>query len=177
MPNSIRYAWGQSSLGSFMVAVSDLGLVAFEFAEDRAALIEALRRRFPDVVLEEDGAALSDTVEKLARVVDCPGGDPGLALDPQGTKYEKQVWNVLREIPAGHTTTYGAIAAQLGSPRDARDVTEAIAANPIAILIPCHRVVKKDGSVAGYRWAFKRKKTLLAREQSGETLQGGNRSA
>jgi O-6-methylguanine DNA methyltransferase len=107
----IRYAWGESSVGEFTAAVSQRGLVAFEFADGRIA-----------------------------------------------------AWSLLREIPVGQTTNYGALAAKLGT-RDARDVTEAILWNAIAILIPCHRVVKKDGSVSGYRWGFMRKRTLLERER------------
>ncbi|MDQ0472221.1 methylated-DNA--[protein]-cysteine S-methyltransferase [Labrys wisconsinensis] len=159
----IRYALGQSSLGSFVVALSRQGLVAFEFADGGAAL-DTLRALLPDAVLEQDQEGLSDLVGKLERLVDEPGTDPGIALDPQGTAYEKQVWSLLREIPAGETTTYGALAARLGT-RDARDVTQAIAANPIAILVPCHRVVKKDGSLSGYRWGFRRKRALLERER------------
>jgi AraC family transcriptional regulator of adaptative response/methylated-DNA-[protein]-cysteine methyltransferase len=96
-------------------------------------------------------------------VVEHPETDPGITLDPPGTDCQKQVWSALRDIPAGETTSYGAIAAKLGS-KDARDATEAIAANPIAILIPCHRVVKKDGAISGYRWGVPRKLKLLERE-------------
>jgi AraC family transcriptional regulator of adaptative response/methylated-DNA-[protein]-cysteine methyltransferase len=164
MSEHIRYAWGCSSLGDFLAAASDRGLVAFEFVDERGAILEALHSRFPHAVIEEDGAALADTAEKLAWIVDHPEHDPGIPLDIRGTDYQKRVWEILRGIPAGRTTNYGAIAAEFGT-RDARDVTEAIASNAIAILIPCHRVVKKDGSLSGYRWGFKRKRALLSREQ------------
>jgi AraC family transcriptional regulator of adaptative response/methylated-DNA-[protein]-cysteine methyltransferase len=95
---------------------------------------------------------------------------PCIALDPRGDDYQKTVWSIVQEIPAGETTTYGALAAKLGS-RDARDVTAAIAANAIALLIPCHRVVKKDGSLSGYRWGTKRKRTLLERERRAVSFQ------
>jgi AraC family transcriptional regulator of adaptative response/methylated-DNA-[protein]-cysteine methyltransferase len=171
MSEIIRYAFGRSSLGDFLTAISDRGLVAFEFGSRHDALVDALHRRFPAATIEQDDAGLSDTVEKLATAVDHPERDPGLAVDMRGSDYEKRVWHILREIPAGQTTTYGAIAAMMGTPRDARDVTEAIAANTIAILIPCHRVVKTDGSLSGYRWGFQRKRALLARERNAVAFQ------
>jgi AraC family transcriptional regulator of adaptative response/methylated-DNA-[protein]-cysteine methyltransferase len=167
MPEHIRYAWGHSSLGDFLAAVSARGLVAFEFGEPGAPMIDALRLRCPEAVIEEDNAALSDTLARLAAVVDRPGDDPGLTLDPRGSQHERKVWEMLRQIPVGQTTSYGDIAARLGAPREAREVAEACAANAIAILIPCHRVVKKDGALSGYRWGVRRKRALLAREQTG----------
>jgi len=161
MSEHIRYAWGSSSLGDFIAAVSDRGLVAFEFADCRAA---ALGARLSAASLATDEAGLADVVAKLAALADHPARNPGIALDPRGSDYQKQVWSLLQQIPPGETTTYGALAAGLGT-RDARDVTEAIAANMIAILIPCHRVVKKGGALSGYRWGFKRKRALLARER------------
>jgi AraC family transcriptional regulator of adaptative response/methylated-DNA-[protein]-cysteine methyltransferase len=168
MSERIRYAWGESSLGDFMVATSEEGVVAFEFAQGGAAALDALRARFPGAELESDEPGLAELVEKLAAAIERPDLDPGIPLDFRGSDYQKQVWTILRGIPAGQTTTYGAIAAAMGSPRDARDVTDAIASNPIAILVPCHRVVKKDGSMSGYRWGAKRKRMLLAREQHPE---------
>lgn len=164
MTERIRYAWGESSLGDFIAAVSDQGLVAFEFTERVGALPQALQERFPEAAFEEDAEALARLVAKLAALVERPASDPGIALDPRGSDYQKQVWSLLRTIPAGQTTNYGVLAANLGT-RDARDVTEAIASNGIAILIPCHRVVKKDGSLSGYRWGFNRKRALLTRER------------
>lgn len=164
MTERIRYAWGHSSLGDFVVAASDVGLVAFEFASQGHEAVDALRAHFPDTMIEQDETGLADTVAKLSELVDHPDRDPAIPLDIRGTAYQRQVWSILREIPAGTTTNYGAIAAKMGT-RDPRDVTEAIASNTIAILIPCHRVVKKDGSLSGYRWGFKRKRELLAREQ------------
>lgn len=170
MTERIRYAWGQSSLGDFIAAASDAGLVAFEFADREADAVEALHARFPDTIVERDEAGLAATVSALATVVDNPGQDSTIPLDVRGTDYQKQVWSILRDIPAGTTTNYGAVAAKMGT-RDPRDVTEAIASNTIAILIPCHRVVKKDGSLSGYRWGFKRKRELLAREQRAGAFQ------
>jgi AraC family transcriptional regulator of adaptative response/methylated-DNA-[protein]-cysteine methyltransferase len=161
MSETIRYAIGQSSLGDFVAAVSDHGLVAFEFTDRGAVTLEG---RFPEASIEEDRDRLSPIVASLETLVDHPDTDPGIALDPRGSDYQKRVWSLLREIPAGQTTSYGALAARLGT-RDAREVTEAIASNMIAILIPCHRVVKKDGSLSGYRWGVRRKRALLERER------------
>lgn len=161
---SLFYAWGKSSLGDFIAVESNRGLVAFEFAEPEDNVLDKLQARLPDAALTEHPAAMAETIAALARVVDHPSEDPGIPLDIRGTDYEKKVWDLLRQIPPGTTTSYGTIAAQMGT-RDARDVTTAIAANTLAILIPCHRVVKKDGSLSGYRWGSKRKRTLLARER------------
>ncbi|HLI12210.1 MAG TPA: methylated-DNA--[protein]-cysteine S-methyltransferase [Alphaproteobacteria bacterium] len=166
MSEHIRYAWGESSLGDFIAAASDRGLVAFEFAGAHAPALKALRERFPDAILDEDEGGLASMTKALAALIEHPERRPELALDMRGSAYEKRVWAALREIPAGRTITYGEIAEKLGAPREAREVAEACAANAIAILIPCHRVVKKDGSLAGYRWGFQRKRALLAREQS-----------
>ncbi|WP_249209512.1 methylated-DNA--[protein]-cysteine S-methyltransferase [Bradyrhizobium manausense] len=170
MTERIRYTWGHSSLGDFIAAASDVGLVAFEFASRGTQAVDVLRAHFPEAVIEHDEAGLVETVSRLAEVVDHPDRDLDIPLDIRGTAYQKQVWASLREIPAGTTTNYGAVAANMGT-RDARDVTEAIASNTIAILIPCHRVVKKDGSLSGYRWGSKRKRELLAREQRSGAFQ------
>ena len=160
----IRYAWGESSLGSFLAAVSDAGLVSFEFRSRRDGVPESLHERLAGSELVEDAAGLAGTVAALAALVDDPASDPELALDLRGTEFERRVWGVLREIPPGETTHYGAVAARLGT-RDPRDTTAAIAANPVAILVPCHRVIRKDGSISGYRGGVWRKRALLARER------------
>jgi AraC family transcriptional regulator of adaptative response/methylated-DNA-[protein]-cysteine methyltransferase len=113
---------------------------------------DALRVRFPEADVIDSPGGLSDVLERVNRAIEEPGFDPGVPLDLRGTAYEVEVWSMLRAIPVGETTNYGALAAKLGT-RDARDVTEAIACNPIAVLVPCHRVIKKDGSISGYRWA------------------------
>jgi AraC family transcriptional regulator, regulatory protein of adaptative response / methylated-DNA-[protein]-cysteine methyltransferase len=170
MREIIRYAWGVSALGEFMVAMSDEGIVALEFSSRRAASEQALRVRFPeaDVVAVQEN--LIDILEKVRRTIEEPGFDPGVPLDLRGTPYEIEVWSMLCTIPAGETTNYGVLAARLGT-RDAREVTETIASNPIAVLVPCHRVIKKDGSISGYRWGLKRKRELLEREQRSVAFQ------
>ena len=164
MRDTIRFAWGVSSLGDVMVAMSDKGLVAVEFSADHPATENALRGRFPDADVVAGEPGLRDVLTSVTRAIEESGSDPTVPLDLRGTPYEIGVWEMLRTIPVGETTTYGALAARLGT-RDAREVTEAIANNPIAVLVPCHRVIKKDGSISGYRWGFTRKRELLAREQ------------
>lgn len=170
MPEILRYAWGRSSLGEFVVVTSDRGVVAFEFVDRRDVVLEALRTRFAAAVLEPEGEKLSELVAKLRALIERPDNLPAIVIDPRGDDYQKTVWSLVREIPAGETTTYGALATRLGT-RDARDVTAAIAANAIAILVPCHRVVKADGSLSGYRWGAKRKRALLERERRAVTFQ------
>jgi AraC family transcriptional regulator of adaptative response/methylated-DNA-[protein]-cysteine methyltransferase len=170
MQEIIHFAWGTGSLGDFMIALSSTGLVALEFSSSRAATEGALRARFPNADVVDGQAGLSSTVEQLGHAIEEPGFDPRVPLDLRGTPYEVGVWTMLRAIPVGETTNYGALAAKLGT-RDARDVTVAIASNPVAVLVPCHRVIKKDGSISGYRWGFKRKRELLAREQRRGTFQ------
>ena len=164
MHATIRFAWGISSLGDFVVAMSEKGIVALEFSSMHTAMEDALRTRFPEAELERSQEELANVVEIVAGVIDDPATDCDLPLDLRGTPYEVQVWMMLREIPAGQTTNYGTPATKLGS-RDPRDVTAAIANNPIAVIVPCHRVIKKDGSISGYRWGVRRKRVLLAREQ------------
>lgn len=164
MREIIRFAWGISSLGDFVVAMSDKGIVALEFSSMHTAMEDALRIRFPEAEFERSQEELAEVMDVVAGVIDDPSSNCDLPLDLRGTPYEVQVWHMLREIPAGETTSYGALAAKLGS-RDPRDVTAAIANNPIAVIVPCHRVIKKDGSISGYRWGVRRKRVLLAREQ------------
>jgi AraC family transcriptional regulator of adaptative response/methylated-DNA-[protein]-cysteine methyltransferase len=165
--NTIRYAFGNSSLGPFIAAISGHGLACVAFD---AGLAE-LEARFPDADLVEDRAALAGMIGKVTALIDRPENDCDLTLDLQGSDFECRVWNALREVPVGTTTTYGEIAARLGMPRQAREVGEACAANKLAVVVPCHRVVKKDGSISGYRWGVRRKRKLLEREHSSRLLQ------
>jgi AraC family transcriptional regulator of adaptative response/methylated-DNA-[protein]-cysteine methyltransferase len=164
MREIIRFARGISSLGDFMVAMSDKGLVALEFSSRRTRPESAWRGRFPQADVIDGQQGLSDVVDRMRQAIEDPGFDPGVSLDLRGTPYEVRVWSLLCSIPAAETTSYGALASKLGT-RDAREVTEVIACNPIAVLVPCHRVIKKDGSISGYRWGSKRKRELLDREK------------
>jgi AraC family transcriptional regulator of adaptative response/methylated-DNA-[protein]-cysteine methyltransferase len=164
MRELIRFAWGRCSLGDFVAAVSDKGLVTLEFSQDQASMEDALRVRFPDADVIARQSELADLIERVVRTIEEPEFDPALPLDLRGTPYQLRVWSMLRALIVGETTSYGVLAARLGT-RDAREITEAIASNPIAVLVPCHRVIKKDGSISGYRWGVKRKRELLMREQ------------
>jgi AraC family transcriptional regulator of adaptative response/methylated-DNA-[protein]-cysteine methyltransferase len=151
--------------------MSDKGLVAVEFSQNRTAIEKALHARFADAALIASRTELADVIDRVRQALEDPQFDSGIPLDMRGTPYQLQVWSMLRALPVGVTTSYGALAARLGT-RDAREVTEAIASNPIAVLVPCHRVIKKDGSISGYRWGVKRKRELLAREQHSKALPG-----
>ena len=167
MTSAITYAFGDSSLGPFVAALSDRGLAFVAFDAGRAEL----EARFPNADLVEDRAMLAETIAKLAAMIDRAENDAAFTLDLQGSEFECRVWNALREIPVGATSTYGEIAARLGVARQAREVGEACAANRLAVVVPCHRVVKKDGSISGYRWGVRRKRKLLEREHSARLLQ------
>jgi AraC family transcriptional regulator of adaptative response/methylated-DNA-[protein]-cysteine methyltransferase len=164
MTETIRYAAGESSLGEFLAATSADGLVMVAFADAGETAMNGLRTRFPDADILEDSAGLRETVDGVARLIEHPEAPSALPLDLRGSPFELKVWNELRRIPAGETATYGEIAARIGAPRDAREVAEACAANDLAILVPCHRVVKKGGAISGYRWGVRRKRALIERE-------------
>ena len=165
----IHYAEGESSLGRFVAARSDRGLAMVEFASVDAAHGH-LRERFPHVELKEDQAAMRETLAKIAGLIEHPETGHDFVLDMHGSEFEQRVWAALGDIPAGQTVNYGEIAARIGSTREAREVAEACAANVLAVVVPCHRVVKKDGSISGYRWGFKRKRALLEREHRARFL-------
>jgi AraC family transcriptional regulator, regulatory protein of adaptative response / methylated-DNA-[protein]-cysteine methyltransferase len=164
MSDVIRYAFGKTSLGDVLVATSDKGVVALEFVDDRGVSEELLHSRIPDADVVFDQEGLSSLLSRIRQIVDQPQSGADIELDLRGTPYEIHVWTLLREIAVGETTSYGTLAAKLGT-RDARDVTVAISSNPVAILVPCHRVLKKGGSISGYRWGMRRKRALLDREQ------------
>jgi AraC family transcriptional regulator of adaptative response/methylated-DNA-[protein]-cysteine methyltransferase len=165
MPETIRYARGHSSLGGFAVAASERGLVMLAFGDPDEPPARALRERFPGADIREDPGFMADAVRKAAGLIEHPERTSDLAVDLRGSEFERRVWSALREIRPGETVSYGDIARRIGAPRDAREVADACAANRLAILVPCHRVVKKDGSISGYRWGFQRKRELLARER------------
>jgi AraC family transcriptional regulator of adaptative response/methylated-DNA-[protein]-cysteine methyltransferase len=164
MTETIRYASGQSSLGGFLAAASDRGLVMVAFADHAGAASDGLWARFPDAEIVEDPAALREAVDDLVGLIEHPETTFALPIDLRGSPFELRVWNALREIPAGETVSYGEIAARIGSPQEAREVAEACATNSLAVVVPCHRVVKKDGAISGYRWGVRRKRALIERE-------------
>ena len=162
---TIRFAVGTCSLGSVLVAASEKGICAILLGDDPTALAKDLRVRFPQAVLIEGNRAFNRVVSRVIRLVDRPQRSLNLPLDVRGTAFQQKVWRALREIPAGQTTTYTEIADRIGNPDAVRAVAGACAANAIAVAIPCHRVIRHDGSLAGYRWGVERKRSLLASEK------------
>jgi AraC family transcriptional regulator of adaptative response/methylated-DNA-[protein]-cysteine methyltransferase len=159
----IRFAVGQSSLGPVLVAESARGVCALMFNDAADPAPAELQRHFPGAVLREDEALGARIVEVVA-VVEAPGRGLAAPLDLRGTEFQRMVWQALREIPVGTTATYTEIAARIERPRAVRAVAQACAANALAVVIPCHRVVRSDGQLSGYRWGVDRKRALLERE-------------
>jgi AraC family transcriptional regulator of adaptative response/methylated-DNA-[protein]-cysteine methyltransferase len=160
----IRYAVAQCDLGWALVAATDVGICAIDIADAPMTLVERLQTRFPQAETIDDDPQLTRWMEQVLALLEAPQKGLDLPLDIRGTAFQRRVWNALREIAPGTTTTYGRIAARIGQPRAARAVAQACAANPIAVAIPCHRVVRSDGGLGGYRWGTARKRALLARE-------------
>jgi AraC family transcriptional regulator of adaptative response/methylated-DNA-[protein]-cysteine methyltransferase len=159
----IRFAIGQCSLGAVMVAQSDRGICAITLGDDAEALIEDLQDRFPKANLIGADPDFEQTVAQVIGVVD-QGQKLDLPLDIRGTAFQQRVWQALRAIPAGETRSYAEVAEAIGSPAAVRAVAGACAANALAIAIPCHRVVRTDGALSGYRWGVERKRALLLKE-------------
>jgi AraC family transcriptional regulator of adaptative response/methylated-DNA-[protein]-cysteine methyltransferase len=162
----IRFAVGQCSLGAILVARSKKGICAISLGDDPEALVRELQDRFPQASLVGGDAAFEETVARVVGLVESPACALDLPLDVRGTAFQQRVWQALRKLPAGATISYADLATRLGVPGGARAVARACAANPLAVAIPCHRVVRTDGSAAGYRWGIARKEQLLRREVS-----------
>jgi AraC family transcriptional regulator of adaptative response/methylated-DNA-[protein]-cysteine methyltransferase len=164
----IRYAFGDSALGLVAVAATHRGICAVLFGASREALAEDLEARFPKAVFEaaDLGSDFERWVERTVGYLDGKSELFELPLDVRGTAFQELVWQTLREIPAGQTASYGEIAARIGRPKSARAVARACAANPVAVIVPCHRVVRADGDLSGYRWGLDRKRRLLERESA-----------
>jgi AraC family transcriptional regulator of adaptative response/methylated-DNA-[protein]-cysteine methyltransferase len=161
---NIRFAVGHCSLGSILVAQSERGICAILLGDDPEQLIRQFQDRFARANLVGADQTFEQLVAKVVRVVETPAHGLDLPLDVQGTVFQQRVWQALRDVPAGSTTTYTEIARRLGSPKSARAVAQACGANVLAVAIPCHRVVRTDGTVSGYRWGIARKRALLKRE-------------
>ena len=162
----IRFAVGECSLGSILVAVSGRGVCAILMGDDPDALAQNLQDRFPHAHLIGGDAGFEELVAKVVGFVEAPALGLDLPLDVRGTAFQQRVWQALREIPAGSTASYSEIATRIGAPKAVRAVAGACAANKIAVAIPCHRVVRNDGALSGYRWGVERKRALLARENA-----------
>ena len=161
---AIRFAIGASSLGAILVAATDKGICEILMGDDPDQLARDLQDRFPKAELRGAEADFEATVARVVGLVEAPALGLDLPLDVRGTAFQQRVWQALREIPCGQTVSYGELAARLGLPAGARAIAGACAANPVAVAIPCHRVVRNDGSISGYRWGVERKHALLARE-------------
>jgi AraC family transcriptional regulator of adaptative response/methylated-DNA-[protein]-cysteine methyltransferase len=160
----IRFATAESTLGWVLVAATERGVCAIDLGDDPARLEERLRERFPQAEFEDD-PGFRQWLDQVVAFVASPNEGFNLLLDIQGTAFQRRVWETLQHIPAGSTASYSEIAGQIGRPKAARAVAQACASNKIAVAIPCHRVVRGDGALGGYRWGIERKRLLLKRER------------
>jgi AraC family transcriptional regulator of adaptative response/methylated-DNA-[protein]-cysteine methyltransferase len=160
----IRFAVGQCSLGAILVAASERGVCAISLGDDPDALARELQDRFPRARLIGGDARFERWVAAVVGFVEAPRLGLALPLDLRGTAFQRRVWQALRDIPPGRTESYAQVARRIGAPTAVRAVAAACAANPLALAIPCHRVVRSDGSVSGYRWGVARKRALIERE-------------
>jgi AraC family transcriptional regulator, regulatory protein of adaptative response / methylated-DNA-[protein]-cysteine methyltransferase len=163
-PETLRFGYGDTALGTIVVAESMRGVAALFIGDDRANLRRDLKGAFPEAEFVLDQTGLAQTIAKAAALVDAPHLGADLTLDLRGSPVEVAVWKALQEIPAGEIRTYGLIAQSLPITATAQDVGAACAANRIAVAVPCHRVVKSDGSISGYRWGVQRKRRLINME-------------
>jgi AraC family transcriptional regulator of adaptative response/methylated-DNA-[protein]-cysteine methyltransferase len=160
----IRYTVARCPLGWLLVAVTDRGVCRISFGDAAGPLERALRPEFPAAQITRDDGALADWVAHLTAHLDGRERRLDLPLDVRATAFQRRVWEALRKIPYGATRSYGAVARAIGSPHATRAVARACATNPAALVIPCHRVVRQDGALGGYRWGVERKRALLERE-------------
>ena len=160
----IRFAVGECSLGSILVAQSDRGICAILLGDDPDSLARDLQDQFPKANLIGGDAGFERLVAKVVGFVEAPALGLDLPLDVRGTAFQQRVWQSLRKIPAGSTASYTDVAKLIGSPNSVRAVAQACGANALAVAIPCHRVVRNDGALSGYRWGVKRKRALLEKE-------------
>ena len=160
----IRFAIGECSLGSILVAASERGVCAILLGDDPHELARNMQDRFPRAHLIGGDSKFEQLVAKVVGFVEAPALGLDLPLDVRGTAFQQRVWQALREVPAGRTVSYSQVAHRIGAPRAVRAVGAAVGANPLAVAIPCHRVIRNDGSLCGYRWGVERKRALIDRE-------------
>ncbi|MEM9530865.1 MAG: methylated-DNA--[protein]-cysteine S-methyltransferase [Pseudomonadota bacterium] len=163
----IHFAVGRCSLGSILVAETERGVCAISLGDDPQELVDALARRFSKAQLVGADASFESRIAQIVGLLEHSTPAPELPLDIRGTAFQQQVWQVLRDIPSGATLSYAEVAKKMGRPKASRAVAAACAANPLALVIPCHRVVRSDGALSGYRWGVERKAELLRREAAG----------
>ena len=163
---TLRFAIAESTLGSVLVASSTTGVVAILLGDDPDALLQSLQQRFSRAELIGADAGYEHLVAQVVGLVEDPAGGSTLPLDIRGTAFQQRVWQALQQIPQGQTASYADIAARIGAPRSSRAVARACASNPLAIAVPCHRVVRRNGDLSGYAWGVERKRELLRREKA-----------
>ena len=163
---SIRYGIVQSSVGWLLVAATELGICMIDMDDSPEVLDNRLRTAFPGAVFQENDPDFTSIITGMLSFIDEPGQGLPLSLDIQGTAFQRRVWAALQSIPAGSTISYSELAQRIGKPKAVRAVARACAANHLAVAVPCHRVVRSDGELGGYRWGLDRKKTLLQREST-----------
>ncbi|MFN8528272.1 MAG: bifunctional DNA-binding transcriptional regulator/O6-methylguanine-DNA methyltransferase Ada [Anaerolineae bacterium] len=161
---TITYTTARCSLGVALIAASEKGVCAIRMGDDDDALLDELRAEFPQADLQRDETALANAVAAVIAVIDGDRMTIDLPLDIRATAFQRKVWDALRAIPYGERTSYRDIAERIGQPSAVRAVANAIGANPVAIAIPCHRVVREGGALSGYRWGVDRKRALLEHE-------------
>jgi AraC family transcriptional regulator of adaptative response/methylated-DNA-[protein]-cysteine methyltransferase len=164
---AIRFGVGQCSLGAIVVAASDAGVCAILLGDEPDGLVRDLQDRFPEADLIGGDPEFEQWMARVVGFVEAPGVGLDLPLDVRGTAFQRRVWEALREVPSGTTTSYSSIAKRIGAPKAVRAVGQACAANNLAVAIPCHRIVRTDGGLSGYRWGIERKRALLDREAVG----------
>jgi AraC family transcriptional regulator, regulatory protein of adaptative response / methylated-DNA-[protein]-cysteine methyltransferase len=164
--SKILYAVGVTSLGCVLVARGAGGVCAILLGDDSQAVIRDLRAHFVGAEMRDDTSGMAETVAAAVASVEHPERPFDPPLDIGGTTFQRKVWRALREIPPGTTTSYSEVARTIGAPKSLRAVAGACAANVLAIAIPCHRVLRSNGSLSGYRWGMERKRILLEREKT-----------
>jgi AraC family transcriptional regulator, regulatory protein of adaptative response / methylated-DNA-[protein]-cysteine methyltransferase len=162
----VRYTIAPSPLGRMLIAATDKGICAIQFADSDQELQQGLMREFPFAVRKRDDGALAEWTVNLARLMKGQDAHPSLPLDIRATAFQRRVWEYLQKIPRGETRSYSAVAKKIGMPKATRAVARACATNPVAVAIPCHRVVREDGEPGGYRWGMERKERLLEMEKA-----------
>ena len=161
----VRYTIASSPLGRMLIAATDKGICAIQFADDDEQLQQGLMREFPFATRRRDDAAMAQWRVNLTRLMEGGETNPSLPLDIRATAFQRRVWEALQRIPRGETRSYSALAKKIGMPKATRAVARACATNPVAVAIPCHRAVRQDGELGGYRWGIERKEQLLALEK------------
>jgi AraC family transcriptional regulator of adaptative response/methylated-DNA-[protein]-cysteine methyltransferase len=161
----VRYTMVDTSLGKMLIAATDRGVCAVKLGSDQQALVTDLSVEFDAAEINQDDAALSPYAVALRRHLEDHQPTPDLPRDVHATAFQARVWDALRKIPYGETRTYTEVARAIGAPRSVRAVARACATNPTALLVPCHRVIREDGHLAGYRWGVETKEELLRREK------------